>query len=265
MTHDAEAQLSHDLTPASDTWTAADAAPAMASRLVAEGIGTMVLVVAGLSAALFAMPGNLNATVVPAAGFGIAVLVLIIAIGHVSGAHLNPAVTVGLWAAGRFPGRDIAPYTLAQVAGAVAGGAVVRGLVEIVPGSEGGRAAMNALSIGWGEHSAWGVGLVGALAVEVIVTGALVATVLAATSVKAPPGQAPFTIAIALTMLVIIAIPLTNAGLNPARATGTALFADTWALAQLWAWWVAPTLGGLLVGLAYRAFGPAEDLEPAGS
>jgi aquaporin Z len=120
---------------------------------------------------------------------------------------------------------------------------------------------MSGLSIGWGEHSPWGVGLAVALIAEAAITAGLLATILSATSVKAPAHQAPFTIGLALTMLVMIAIPFTNGALNPARATGTAVFAEAWALGQLWAWWVAPLAGAALVGLAYRMFGPPEDLD----
>jgi len=246
---------------AKDEWSRHESGARMSTRLAAEALGTFVLVTVGLGAAVLAMPGNLDMTLIVAFGFGIAATVLIIALGHVSGAHFNPAVTVGLWAAGRFPGRDIAPYALAQVAGAIASGAVLRGLVGLVPGGVGGAEAMNALSIGWGEHSPWGVNLWVALVAEAVFTAGLLATILSATSVKAPAHQAPFTIGLALTLLVLLVIPFTNGALNPARATGTAVFAQPWALAQLWAWWVAPLAGAALVGIGYRVFGAQEDLE----
>lgn len=263
MSHDADAdaEFTDDLIAAKDAWSRHEIGPSMGTRLAAEAAGTLVLVAVGLGAAVMGMPYNQGMSIIPALGFGIAALVLIIALGHVSGAHFNPAVTVGLWAAGRFPGRDIAPYVLAQVVGAVGGGAVMLAVQDANPASDGGRASMNALSIGWGDHSPWGVGVGVALIAETVFTAALLATILSATSVKAPAHQAPMTIALGLTLLVVLAIPFTNGALNPARATGTAVFAEPWALSQLWAWWLAPLAGGLLAGLGYRAFGAAEDLE----
>lgn len=261
MTHDADADFSDELVATKEAWSRHEVGASMPARLSAEAIGTCVLVAVGLGAAILGMPYNQGMTLLPAFGFGVAAFALIIAVGHISGAHLNPAVTVGLWAAGRFPGRDIAPYVLAQVVGAVAAGALLLGVLGVSPSAPGGRESMSALSIGWGDHSPWGVSLWVALLAEVLLTAGLVAVILSATSVKAPSHQAPATIGIALVVLVVLAIPFTNGALNPARATGTAVFAEPWALGQLWAWWLAPGLGGLLVGLAYRAFGAAEDLE----
>ena len=137
----------------------------------------------------------------------------------------------------------------------------VRLLAGLSPTSEGGAAAMSGMSIGFGEHSRWGVSLAVGFAAEVLLTAALVATILAATSVRAPHGQSPYTIGLALMLLIVIGIPLTNAGLNPARATGTAVWAEPWAMAQLWAWWLAPIVGALVVGVLYRILGDPEDLE----
>ncbi len=170
-------------------------------------------------------------------------------------------MTVGLWAAGRFPGRDIVPYVLAQVAGAVLGAGFVRLLAGLSPATDSGAVAMSGMSIGWGDHSRWGVSLPVGIAAELLLTAALVATILAATSVRAPHGQSPYTIALVLMLLIVVGIPLTNAGLNPARATGTAVWAEPWAMGQLWAWWLAPLLGAALVGLLYRVFGDPEDLD----
>lgn len=263
MTHDPEAQFTEELAASKSEWVRPDAGPSMAAKLTAEFIGTCVLVTAGLATAFLALPYNSDGTVMVALGFAVSAFVLIIALGHISGAHFNPAVTVGLWASGRFPARDIAPYILAQVAGATLAGAILRGIGNLVPDGVHGAAAVNGISIGWGDHSPWGVDLWVALLAEVVLTGALVAAILSATSVKAPAGQAPFTIALALFLLVLIVIPFTNGALNPARATGTAIFAESWALGQLWAWWAAPLLGGALVGIAYRIFGAPEDLESA--
>ena len=260
MTRDPEADLGADLATTAEI-SRLDIGPSLATRVIAELVGTFVLVLVGMGAAVTAVGGNGGMTIIVGAAFGVAVLVLIVAMGAISGAHLNPAVTVGLWTAGRFCGRDIAPYVLAQTVGAIAAGGVLRLLVDLVPDGPGGRDGMDPLSIGWGDHSAWGVSLWVALLAEFLLTAALMATILAATSAKAPAGQAQYTIALAITLLVIIGIPLTNAALNPARATGTALFSNTWAMTQLWAWWLAPVAGGAAVGLLHRLFGPVEDLE----
>lgn len=233
----------------------------MAARLFAETIGTFLLMVGGLSVALFGLPYNNGMTLLVGIGWAVTVIVVIIAVGHISGAHINPAVTVGLWAAGRFPGRDIAPYFLAQVVGAVAGAGFVRLMVGLSPTSDSAAVAMSGMSIGWGDHSRWGVSLPVGIAAELLLTAALVATILAATSVRAPHGQSPYTIALALMLLIVVGIPLTNAGLNPARATGTAVWAEPWAMTQLWAWWLAPLVGASVVGLLYRVFGDPDDLD----
>lgn len=258
-----EENFHDDLVSSKEDWAAPVAGPSMASRLVAEAAGAFVLFTFGLGAAIWALPFNSGQTWAVGLGFGTALLVLIVALGRISGAHFNPAVTVGLWAAGRFPARDIAPYVLAQVLGGVAAGGVLRLVLGASPAAPNGADGMDGLSIGWGDHSPWGVGLAGAIAAEALFTGALVATILAATSVKAPAHQAPFTIAITLAVLVVCAIPFTNGALNPARATATAVWSHGWALGQLWAWWVAPALGGLVAGLGFRAFGAPEDIEAA--
>lgn len=262
MSHDAEAQFRADLAAPAEQWVAPASGPSMAARLAAEAAGTLILVLVGLGVALFALPFNPGATWLVAFGFGMTVMVLAVAVGGVSGAHFNPAVTLGLWAAGRFPGRDIAPYVLAQVVGAIAAGGLLRLGVAASPIEPGGADALAAVSIGWGDHSPWGVGLWAGLVVEFLATAGLVATILAATSVRAEGRIAPFVIGTALMLLILVALPFTNAALNPARATGTAVWADGWALGHLWAWWLAPIVGGVLAGLAFRAFGPAEDLEP---
>lgn len=261
MAHDAEAQLHEDLASPSDQWIAPVTGPSMAARLVAEGFGTLALVAVGLAAATFGAPTNQGSSWIVGFGFGMTVMVLIVAVGGISGAHFNPAVTLGLWAAGRFPGRDIAPYILSQVVGAILGGGLVRLMIGLSPVSPSGADGMGALSIGWGDHSPWGADLAPALIAELLATAGLVATILAATSVRADARLAPFVIGVALMLLIIVTIPLTNAALNPARATGTAVWAGGWALGQLWAWWLAPIVGGVLAGLGFRAFGPADDLE----
>ena len=241
--------------------------PSLAARLGAELAGTFILVLLGVGAALFSGTGN-NGTLTVGLSFGVAVIIAAFAFGSVSGAHLNPAVTVGVWLAGRLPGRDVVPYILAQVVGgAFAGGALFLSTLSLkgVDLAQG-RTIMSSAANGYGQHAplaasqglSFGLG-VGIFA-ELVATGLLVLVVLSTTSVRAPKGVAPFAIGLGLALLVVWTIPFTNAALNPARATATALFADNWALSQLWVWWLAPIVGAAIVGLAFRIFGPAEDL-----
>ena len=250
-----------DLVDAKQAWSRHEIGPSMTSRLVAEVIGTFLLMAGGLGVGLFGLPFNGDMTLLVGIAWGVTVIVIIIAIGHISGAHINPAVSLGLWAAGRFPGRDVVPYALAQILGAVLGGGFIRLVAGLSPATESAAATLSDMSIGWGDHSRWDVSLPVGLATEMLLTAALVATVLASTSVRAPHGQSPYTIGLALMLLIIIGIPLTNAGFNPARATGTAVWAEPWAMAQLWAWWVAPLAGAFVVGLLYRVLGTPEDLD----
>jgi aquaporin Z len=241
--------------------------PSLAARLGAELAGTFILVLMGVGAALFSGFGT-NGTLTVGLSFGVAVIIAAFAFGSVSGAHLNPAVTVGVWLAGRLPGRDVVLYILAQVVGgALAGGALFASTLSLkgVTLAQG-RKFMSSAAVGYGEHApqltnqgaSFGLG-VGIFA-EIVATGLLVLVVLSATSVRAPKGVAPFAIGLGLALLVVWTIPFTNAALNPARATATAIFADNWALNQLWAWWLAPIIGAAIVGLAFRIFGPSEDL-----
>ena len=221
--------------------------PSLLARLGAEVAGTFILVLLGVGAALFSGTGN-NGTLTVGLSFGVAVIIAAFAFGSVSGAHLNPAVTVGAWLSGRLPGRDVVPYILAQVVGgAIAAGALfVSALtlngVDITQG----RKIMSTAAIGYGEHAplaashglSFGLGV--AIFAELVATGLLVLVVLSSTSVRAPKGVAPFAMGLGYALLVVWTIPFTNAALNPARATATALFADDWALTQLWAWWLAP-------------------------
>ncbi len=183
--------------------------------------------------------------------FGLTVLTMAYAIGHISGCHLNPAVTLGLWAGGRFPAGDIVPYVVAQLVGAVLGSAVLYVIASGAPGFDlsGGFAAN-----GYGEHSPGGYSLTAALVAEVVLTFVFLTIILNATDPRAPAGFAPLAIGLGLTLINLISIPVTNTSVNPARSTAPALFVGGWALAQLWLFWVAPIVGALLAGPVYRWF-----------
>ncbi len=264
----ANTELSEDM--ASGPVAIEAAGPSLLARMTAEVVGTFILVLLGVGAALLSGTGN-NGTLTVGLAFGVAVIIAAIAFGGVSGAHLNPAVTVGVWLSGRLPGRDVAPYIVAQVIGGTAAAAsLLLGITSLSAfDNTQGRTIMSAAAIGYGDHAPlatsqglnFGVGV--ALFAEVIATGLLVLVILSATSARAPKGIAPFAIGLSLALLVVWTIPFTNGALNPARATATALFADTWALQQLWLFWLAPVLGAAIVGLLYRAFGPAEDTASA--
>lgn len=257
--------FTEDLT--TEAWSADPAGPSLVGRLVAEAIGTFVLVLIGTGTALLLSVTG-NGTIAVGFGFGVAAMIGIVAFGRVSGAHFNPALTIGAWLSGRFPGLDVVPYILAQVVGGIVAGGALRLGIGSLDGVDGTAASglMSTVSIGFGEHApfassglTFGVGV--ALMVEAIATGLLMLVVLGATSKKVSPSVAPFAIGLGLAVLVVWTIPFTNGALNPARATATALFSDTWALGQLWAWWLAPIVGAAIVGLLYRIYGPVEDLE----
>ena len=264
-----------------DIWTDEPAGPSLVAKMLAEVSGTFILVLLGVGTALMIgfsskWPlyvaddgGNVSAIgyslasnpLVVGLAFGIAVILAAIAFGGVSGAHLNPAVTLGLWLGGRFPGRDVVPYILAQVIGGLFAGGAVYLFVASHPGVDDPQSVYSGAAIGFGEHSPAGFGLGAALAVEAIATGLLVLVVLAATARKAPAAVAPFAIGLSLSALIVFAMPVTNAGLNPARATATAAFSGGPAIGQLWAFWVAPLVGAAIVGLLYRVFAPVEEIE----
>ena len=184
-----------------------------------------------------------------ALAFGLTVLTMAYAIGHVSGCHLNPAVTIGLAAGGRFPANDIAPYVIAQVIGAVVAAAV---LYVIASGAPGFDLAKGFAANGYGEHSPGHYGLFAALVSEIVLTMMFLFIIMGATHGKAPVGFAPIAIGLGLTLIHLVGIPVTNLSVNPARSTGPALFVGGWALAQLWLFWVAPLIGGTLGGLLYH-------------
>lgn len=240
--------------------------PSLLARVGAEVAGTFILVILGAGTALLLSVTN-NGTLTVGLGFGIGAMIAIFAFGRISGAHLNPAVTVGAWMAGRLSGLDVVPYILGQVVGGILAGLFLSlGIGSLDgQGKEQVQGFMGSVSIGFSDHApfasaglTWGVFV--ALGVEMLATGLLMLVVLSATAKKAHAAIAPFAIGLALAALVTWTIPFTNAALNPARATATALFADDWALSQLWAWWLAPIVGAAIVGLLFRVFGPAEDL-----
>jgi len=190
-----------------------------------------------------------------ALAFGLTVLTMAYAIGHISGCHLNPAVSVGLWMGGRFPAGELGPYIAAQVLGAIAGAGV---LFLIASGAPGFDVSGGFASNGFGDHSPGGYGLGSALVTEVVMTFMFLIIILGATDSRAPAGMAPLAIGLGLTLIHLISIPVTNTSVNPARSTGPALFVGGWALSQLWVFWVAPIVGAALAGITYRWLGSDE-------
>ena len=221
------------------------------TRYIAEGIGTFWLTFAGCGSAVLAaaFPSVGIGLLGVSMAFGLTVLTMAYSIGHLSGCHLNPAVTVGLTVGGRFPANQVAPYIGAQVAGAIAGAAV---LYVIASGAPGFDLAKGFAANGYGEHSPGRYSLVAALVCEVVMTGFFLFIIMGATHGKAPVGFAPIAIGLGLALIHLVSIPVTNTSVNPARSTGPALFVGGWALAQLWLFWVAPLVGGALGGLAYK-------------
>ncbi|WP_233090493.1 aquaporin Z [Vibrio sp. IB15] len=183
--------------------------------------------------------------------FGLTVLTMAFAIGHISGCHLNPAVTIGLWTGGRFDAKDVVPYIIAQVLGGIIAGGV---LFVIASGQAGFDAVSSGFaSNGFGEHSPGGYSLTAALVCEVVMTMVFLFVIMGATDSKAPAGFAPIAIGLCLTLIHLISIPVTNTSVNPARSTGVALFVGDWAVSQLWLFWVAPIIGALIGAVIYKA------------
>ncbi|MDB5438927.1 MAG: aquaporin [Caulobacteraceae bacterium] len=223
-------------------------------KLVAEFIGTAWLVLGGCGAAVLAAayPQLGIGFAGVSLAFGLTVLTMAYAIGHVSGCHLNPAVSIGLWAGGRFPARDLAPYILAQLLGAVVGAYVLCVIASGAPGFEHGGFAAN----GFGEHSPGHYSMIACLLTEIVMTFFFLFVILGSTHGAAPKGFAPIAIGLCLTLIHLVSIPVTNTSVNPARSLGPALFADGgWALGQLWLFVVGPVVGAVLAGLAYRFIG----------
>jgi len=227
----------------------------MSRKLAAEFIGTAWLVLGGCGSAVLAaaFPELGIGFVGVSLAFGLTVLTMAFAIGHVSGCHLNPAVSVGLWAGGRFPARDLPGYVIAQVAGGIFGAAV---LYVIASGHPGFDVAAGFASNGYGDHSPGGYGLTAALVCEVAMTFAFLFVILGSTHGRAPAGFAPIAIGLCLTLIHLISIPVTNTSVNPARSTAPALFVGGWALQQLWLFWVAPIAGAAIAGFVYRWLSP---------
>lgn len=223
----------------------------LTKRAIAEVIGTFWLVFGGCGAAVLAcgFPGFGIGFVGVSLAFGLTVLTMAYAIGHISGCHLNPAVTVGLVAAKRFPAKELPHYVIAQVIGGAIAAAALYAIASGKPGFELGGFAAN----GYGAHSPGGYTLMAALVAEVILTAMFLMIILGATDERAPAGFAPIAIGLALTLIHLIGIPVTNLSVNPARSTGPALFVQGWALEQLWLFWVAPIVGAAIAGFAYPA------------
>ena len=228
-------------------------------KLVAEFIGTGWLVLGGCGSAVLAAgyPELGIGFAGVALAFGLTVLTMAYAVGHISGCHLNPAVTLGLWSGGRFPARDIPGYIAAQVLGGIAGAGILYVIASGAPGFELGGFAAN----GFGEHSPGGYGMVAALTVEIVMTFMFLMIILGATHSKAPAGFAGLAIGLGLTLIHLISIPVTNTSVNPARSTSQALFVGDWATGQLWLFWVAPIVGALLAGVVYRFISPEPKAE----
>ena len=219
-------------------------------KLIAEFIGTFWLVLGGCGSAVLASSfpdvgiGLLGVSL----AFGLTVLTMAYGLGHLSGAHFNPAVSIGLWAGGRFEGKDLLPYIISQLLGAVAAAGVLY-IITTGNGSAIGDFAAN----GYGDHSPGGYGLTAALVCEVVMTFGFLIVILGSTDSKAPAGFAGISIGLALALIHLISIPVTNTSVNPARSTSQALFVGDWALSQLWLFWVAPIAGALIAGYLYKA------------
>jgi aquaporin Z len=238
--------------------------PSLGNRAFAEFFGTFWLVFGGTGSAIFAahflapdkVPVGIGFAGV-ALAFGLTVLTMAYALGHISGGHFNPAVTIGLWAGNRFPAREIVPYVVAQVIGATVASGVLYVIASGVPSF---ALQPNGLAAnGYGDHSPGGYSLESGLIAELVLTAGFLIVILGSTDSRAPKGFAPIAIGLALTLIHLVSIPITNTSVNPARSTGPALFVGGWALAQLWLFWVAPIAGALAAGFGYRALAP----EPA--
>lgn len=229
----------------------------MSQKMAAEFLGTLWLVLGGCGSAVLAAAfpevgiGLLGVSL----AFGLTVLTMAFAIGHISGCHLNPAVSFGLWAGGRFPASELLPYIIAQVAGGIVGAGV---LYLIASGQEGFSLAAGFASNGFGEHSPGGYSMMSVMISEIVMTLFFLLVILGSTDERAPKGFAPIAIGLCLTLIHLISIPVSNTSVNPARSTGPALFVGDWAVSQLWLFWAAPIVGAILAGVIYRYFNAAK-------
>ncbi|SES62169.1 aquaporin Z [Thalassotalea agarivorans] len=224
------------------------------NKYVAECIGTFWLVLGGCGSAVLAagFPDVGIGLLGVSLAFGLTVLTMAYAIGHISGCHLNPAVSVGLWAGGRFETKELLPYIVAQVIGGVIGGGI---LYVIATGQAGfDVVASGFASNGFGEHSPGGYSMTAALVAEVVLTAVFIIVIMGATDKRAPAGFAPIAIGLCLTLIHLISIPVTNTSVNPARSTGVAVFVGDWAVSQLWLFWLAPIVGGFIGAKLYNMF-----------
>lgn len=226
-------------------------------KLIAEFIGTLWLVLGGCGSAVLAAgyPELGIGFAGVALAFGLTVVTMAYAIGHISGCHLNPAVSVGLWIGGRFDKKDLIPYIIAQVLGATAGAAILYIIASGQPGFELGGFAAN----GFGEHSPGGYSMLSALVIEIVMTFMFLIVILGSTHSKAPKYLAGLAIGLSLTLIHLISIPVTNTSVNPARSTSQALFVGDWAIGQLWLFWVAPIVGAILAGAVYKYLSPEKE------
>ncbi|CDN95938.1 aquaporin Z [Agrobacterium tumefaciens] len=235
----------------------------MSRKLLSEFLGTFWLVFGGCGSAVFAaaFPELGIGFLGVAFAFGLTVLTMAYAVGGISGGHFNPAVSVGLSVAGKFPAANLVPYIVAQVLGATVAAAALYVILTGKAGADIGGFAAN----GYGEHSPGGYSLVSALLIEVILTAFFLIVILGSTHGRVPAGFAPIAIGLALTLIHLISIPVTNTSVNPARSTGQALFVGGWALQQLWLFWLAPILGGVIGAVVWKIFGEEEKAGHAGS
>jgi len=217
----------------------------------AELIGTFWLVLGGCGSAVLAaaFPSVGIGLLGVALAFGLTVLTMAYAIGHISGCHLNPAVSIGLWAGGRFPAKELLPYIVSQVLGAILAGAI---LYVIASGKAGFDVSAGFAANGYDAHSPGGYSLLAALVTEVVMTMMFLFVIMGATDTRVPQGFAPLAIGLCLTLIHLVSIPVTNTSVNPARSTGVAVFVGDWALGQLWLFWLAPIIGGILGAIVYR-------------
>lgn len=227
------------------------------NKYFAEFFGTFWLVLGGCGSAVLAagFPDVGIGLLGVSLAFGLTVLTMAYAIGHISGCHLNPAVSIGLWAGGRFNASNLIPYIVAQVSGAIVAGGV---LMVIASGAPGFELSAGFASNGFAEHSPGGYSMVAALLTEVVMTMMFLVVILGATDKRAPAGLAPLAIGMCLTLIHLISIPVTNTSVNPARSTGVAVFVGDWAVGQLWLFWVAPIVGALLGAAVYKIIGREE-------